>query len=77
MAGRRRGGLPGGRGRGVQLKRKLDLAGEHCRKLARFEPRDVGERHDVALLGRGEHGDRLRGLGHELPAVRRRLGRGQ
>ena len=78
MAHRRRRSLPSGRSGGLQLQFKLKLhPGEHRRELDGVEPRDVGERHDVALLGRGEHGDRLRRLGYQLPAVRRRLRRGQ
>ena len=71
MAYSRRWGLPSGRGRGLQFELKFCSSGdlEH----GGLEHRGVGGRHDVALLGGGEHGDRLCRVGHQLPAVCRRL----
>ena len=68
MAHRRRRSLPGGRSGGLQLQFKFKLESSSLRSRG-LELCSGGERHGVALLGGVEHGDRVRGLGHQLPEV--------
>ena len=58
-----RRGLPTGRSGGLQLQLKLGSPGVVLERSG-LDPRDVSERDVVALLGRGEHGDRVCRVGH-------------
>ena len=76
MAHRRRRSLFGGRSGGLQLQFKFKLEFSSSVDLD-LELCSGREPHGVALLSGDEHGDRVRGFGHQLPEVCRHLRCGQ